>query len=120
MSNQNSYLREVRESQKVFSALVHAMEKNHKAVVDAIEGRQREEEKKVETLVKEIEQEIQTLKKETPEPDPQVPGNSEQGDDTEQVTVVSVLTFFYPYNHNGNCVPLVKTWFISCRPLFPQ
>ncbi|KAK1877638.1 E3 ubiquitin/ISG15 ligase TRIM25 [Dissostichus eleginoides] len=88
----NSYLREVRESQKVFSALVHAMEKNHKAVVDAIEGRQREEEKKVETLVKEIEQEIQTLKKETPEPDPQVPGNSEQGDDTEQVTVTIVPT----------------------------
>lgn len=89
----NSYLREVRESQKVFSALVHAMEKNHKAVVDAIEGRQREEEKKVETLVKEIEQEIQTLKKETPEPDPQVPGNSERGgDDTEQVTVTIVPT----------------------------
>ncbi|XP_075936240.1 bloodthirsty-related gene family, member 2 [Anarhichas minor] len=69
----NSYLREVRESQKVFSALVHAMEKNHKAVVDAIEGRQREEEKKVETLVKEIEQEIQELRKENTEPDPLIP-----------------------------------------------
>lgn len=83
----------MRESQKVFSALVHAMEKNHKAVVDAIEERQREEDKKVETLVKEIEQEIQELRKETTEPEPQIPVNSDQSDDTKQVTVVSTLTF---------------------------
>ncbi|KAF1379599.1 hypothetical protein PFLUV_G00177710 [Perca fluviatilis] len=88
----NSYLREVRESQKVFSALVHAMEKNHKAVVDAIEERQREEDKKVETLVKEIEQEIQELRKETTEPEPQIPVNSDQSDDTKQVTVNIVPT----------------------------
>ncbi|XP_068435579.1 bloodthirsty-related gene family, member 2 [Clinocottus analis] len=69
----NSYLREVRESQKVFSVLVHAMEKSHKAVVDAIEGRQRDEEKRVATLVKEIEQEIQELRKENTEPDLHVP-----------------------------------------------
>uniref|UniRef100_A0A8D3D6L8 Bloodthirsty-related gene family, member 2 n=1 Tax=Scophthalmus maximus TaxID=52904 RepID=A0A8D3D6L8_SCOMX len=53
----SSYLREVRESQKVFSALVIAMEKSHKAVVTAIEERQRDEEKRVEALVKELEQE---------------------------------------------------------------
>ncbi|KAM6914011.1 bloodthirsty-related gene family, member 2 [Lycodopsis pacificus] len=88
----SSYLREVRESQKVFSALVYAMEKNHKAVVDAIEGRQREEEKKVETLVKEIEQEIQELRKENTEPDPLIPEKSDQDDDTDQVIVDSVPT----------------------------
>lgn len=91
MSNQNSYLREVRESQKVFSVLVQAMEKSHKAVVDSIEERQREEGKKVETLVKEIEQEIQELRKETAEPDPQIPVNGD--DETKQVTAVSTFTF---------------------------
>uniref|UniRef100_A0A3B4WM55 Bloodthirsty-related gene family, member 2 n=1 Tax=Seriola lalandi dorsalis TaxID=1841481 RepID=A0A3B4WM55_SERLL len=60
----SSYLREVRESQKVFSALVNAMEKSHKAVVAAIEERERDEEKRVEMLVKELEQEIQELRKE--------------------------------------------------------
>lgn len=83
----SSYLREVRESQKVFSALVHAMEKSHKAVVDAIEVRQREEAKRIETLVKEIEQEIRELKKETTEPDLLIPVHSDQSDDTKQVTV---------------------------------
>ncbi|XP_037649084.1 bloodthirsty-related gene family, member 2 [Sebastes umbrosus] len=82
----NSYLREVRESQKVFSVLVQAMEKSHKAVVDSIEERQREEGKKVETLVKEIEQEIQELRKETAEPDPQIPVNGD--DETKQVTAI--------------------------------
>ncbi|XP_034394463.1 bloodthirsty-related gene family, member 2 [Cyclopterus lumpus] len=81
----NSYLREVRESQKVFSALVHAMEKSHKAVVDAIEGRQREEEKRVATLVKEIEQEIQELRKENTDPDPRV---GDQDDDQVTVNIV--------------------------------
>lgn len=83
----NSYLREVRESQKVFSALVNAMEKSHKAVIAAIEDRQREEERRVETLVGELKQEIQELRKETTEPDPQIPVNSDQNDDTKQVTV---------------------------------
>ena len=90
MSNQSSYLREVRESQKVFSALVHAMEKSHKAVVDAIEARQREEDKRVETLVNEIEQEIQELTKEIP--DAHITVSSDQSDDMKQVTVVSILT----------------------------
>uniref|UniRef100_A0A3Q2UZR4 Bloodthirsty-related gene family, member 2 n=1 Tax=Haplochromis burtoni TaxID=8153 RepID=A0A3Q2UZR4_HAPBU len=78
----NSYLREVRESQKIFSALVNAMEKSHKAVVAAIEERQREEESRVETLVKEIEQEIEELRKETKEPDPQISGD--QSDDLKR------------------------------------
>ncbi|KAL3986974.1 cystatin-A/B [Sarotherodon galilaeus] len=78
----NSYLREVRESQKIFSALVNAMEKSHKAVVAAIEERQREEESRVETLVKEIEQEIEELRKETTEPDPQISGD--QSDDVKR------------------------------------
>lgn len=89
VSNQNSYLKEVRESQKVFSALVNAMEKSHKAVIAAIEERQREEERTVETLVEELEQEIQELRKGTAECDPQIPVNSDQSDDTKQDTVVS-------------------------------
>ncbi|XP_041673044.1 bloodthirsty-related gene family, member 2 [Cheilinus undulatus] len=83
----NSYLREVRESQKVFSALVNAMEKSHKAVVSAIEGKQKEEERRVETLVEELKQEIQELRKETPESDPQIPANSDQSEDIKKVTV---------------------------------
>ncbi|XP_070779533.1 bloodthirsty-related gene family, member 2 [Enoplosus armatus] len=82
----NSYLREVRESQKVFSALVNAMEKSHKVVVAAIEERQEEEEKRVETLVGELQQEIQELRKETSESVSQIPVNSDQSDDTKQVT----------------------------------
>lgn len=78
----NSYLREVRESQKIFSALVNAMEKSHKAVVTAIEERQREEESRVEKLVREIEQEIEELRKETKEPDPQISGD--QSDDVKR------------------------------------
>uniref|UniRef100_A0A8C7KTD0 Bloodthirsty-related gene family, member 2 n=1 Tax=Oncorhynchus kisutch TaxID=8019 RepID=A0A8C7KTD0_ONCKI len=62
LSNQNSCVREVRESQKVFSALVSSMEKSHKAVVAAIEERQGEEERIVEKLVKELEQEILQLR----------------------------------------------------------
>ncbi|XP_076607811.1 bloodthirsty-related gene family, member 2 [Chaetodon auriga] len=83
----NSYLREVRESQRVFSALVNAMEKSHKAVVAAIEDRQREEERRVETLLEELKKEIQELRKQTTEADPQIPVNSDQSDDTKQVTV---------------------------------
>ncbi|XP_035511425.1 bloodthirsty-related gene family, member 2 [Morone saxatilis] len=80
----NSYLREVRESQKVFSALVNAMEKSHKAVVSAIEERQGEEERRVKTLVEELEQEIHELRRETTESDPQIPVNSDQSDDKTQ------------------------------------
>lgn len=92
ISNQNSYLREVRESQKVFSALVNAMEKSHKAVVSAIEERQREEEKKVDKLVKELEQEIQELRRETTESNPQIPVNCDQSDNTKEGTMVSIFT----------------------------
>lgn len=89
VSNQNSYLKEVRESQKVFSALVNAMEKSHKAVVAAIEERQKEEEKKVETLVNELQQEIQELRN-VSECDPQIPVIGEQSDDAKQVLVVGL------------------------------
>lgn len=88
MSNQNSYLREVRESQKVFSALVNDMEKSHKAVVAAIEERQREEEKKVEKMLGELKQEILELRKETAEFDPKIPVNSE---DTKHTTMASTF-----------------------------
>lgn len=57
-----SCLREVRESQRVFSTLVNSMEKNHKLVVAAIEERQQEAESKVELLVQELKQEIRALK----------------------------------------------------------
>ncbi|XP_029363432.1 bloodthirsty-related gene family, member 2 isoform X2 [Echeneis naucrates] len=67
-----SYLREVRESQKVFSALVNAMEKSHKALVAAIEEQERDEEKRVEALVNELKHEIQELRKESAESDPQI------------------------------------------------
>lgn len=92
-SEQSSYLREVRESQKVFSSLVNAMEKSHKAVVAAIEERQREEERRLEALMEELDQEIQALRKETTEPDPQIHVNSDQSEDLKQVTVVSTFIF---------------------------
>ncbi|KAF3700088.1 E3 ubiquitin-protein ligase TRIM39 [Channa argus] len=84
----NSYLREVRESQKVFSALVIAMEKSHKAVIAEIEERQREEEKRVETLVKELKQEIQELRREIAESDPQIPANGDQSDEKKPVILM--------------------------------
>ncbi|XP_072299297.1 bloodthirsty-related gene family, member 2 [Eucyclogobius newberryi] len=85
----NSYLREVRESQKTFSALVSAMEKSHKAVVTAIEDRQREEEKRVDKLIKELEQEIQEIQKLSKDPaetEPTTSTNEEPSNETEQVT----------------------------------
>lgn len=89
LSTQSSYLREVRESQKVFSALVHAMEKSHKAVVVAIEEKQKQEEKRVDALVQEIEDEIQNLRRQRAEPDPQV---SDQSEDLKDITTVSTCT----------------------------
>ncbi|XP_053300182.1 E3 ubiquitin-protein ligase TRIM39 [Pleuronectes platessa] len=86
----SSYLREVRESQKVFSALVYAMEKSHKTVVTAIEDRQRDEEKRVETLVTELEQEIQELRKETTESDHQISVIDDQSDDTKQINLKAI------------------------------
>lgn len=92
MSNQNSYLKEVRESQKVFSALVNAMEKSHKAVVAAIEERQKEEERRMKTLVEELEQEVQDLRKETTaEPGSEILVTTDQSEGTEEVTVVRRL-----------------------------
>ncbi|XP_028266924.1 bloodthirsty-related gene family, member 2 [Parambassis ranga] len=81
----SSYLREVRESQKVFSALVQAMEKSHKAVVVAIEEKQKQEAKRVDALVHEIEDEIQNLRRQMAEPDPQV---SDQSEDLKDVTTM--------------------------------
>lgn len=98
----SSYLREVRESQKTFSALVSAMEKSHKAVVTAIEDRQREEEKRVEKLIKELEQEIQELRKNTTEDEPTPEANDEPSDETEQVTVTVTQTPVSP--------PEMKDW----------
>ncbi|XP_065820755.1 bloodthirsty-related gene family, member 2 [Labrus bergylta] len=91
----NSYLREVRESQRVFSVLVNVMEKSHKALVTAIEEKQTEEERRVETLVEELKQEIQELRKESPESDPQITENSDQSEDIKQVTV-SIISNICP------------------------
>ncbi|XP_068605601.1 bloodthirsty-related gene family, member 2 [Brachionichthys hirsutus] len=88
----NSFLKEVRESQKVFSALVNAIEKSHKEVVSAIEERKREEEQKAEALVEQLEQEIQQLRTGAADSEPQVPSNSDQGDDAKQVSGKAVPT----------------------------
>lgn len=98
----SSYLREVRESQKTFSALVSAMEKSHKAVVTAIEGRQREEEKRVEKLIKELEQEIQDLRKDPADDEPIPEANEGPSDEAEQVPV-SVTQI-------PACPPEMKDW----------
>nr|XP_046270992.1 bloodthirsty-related gene family, member 2 [Scatophagus argus] len=97
----NSYLKEVRESQKVFSALVNAMEKRHKAVIAVIEERQSEEERRVEILVGELEQEIRELRKETTESDPQIPVNSDRSGETKQVIMSTVSTM---------CLTEMKDW----------
>uniref|UniRef100_A0A3B4A002 Uncharacterized protein n=1 Tax=Periophthalmus magnuspinnatus TaxID=409849 RepID=A0A3B4A002_9GOBI len=94
----NSFLREVRESQKTFSALVSAMEKSHKAVVTAIENRQREEEKRVDKLIKELEQEIKELTKDTSETEP-TSVNEEPSDELEQSSLMHIL-----------CPPEMKDW----------
>lgn len=117
VSNQNSYLREVRESQKVFSALVNAMEKSHKAVIAAIEERQRDEEKRVETLVTELQQEIQELRKGATEIDPQDPVNGDQNDDTMPVYEVGPLPCFQngeSRQHLKKCACLQNWASLSC------
>lgn len=91
LSNQNSYLREVRESQKVFSALVHAMEKSHKAVVAAIEERQKEEERRMKTLVEELEQEVRELRAGTADPGPEILVTIDRDEVTKEVAVVRSL-----------------------------
>lgn len=91
LSNQNSYLKEVRESQKVFSALVHAMEKSHKAVVAAIEERQKEEERRMKTLVEELEHEVQELRTGTADPGPEILVTIDRSDDTKEVAEVRSL-----------------------------
>ncbi|TRY93192.1 hypothetical protein DNTS_006317 [Danionella cerebrum] len=57
-------LREVQESQRVFSLLLSELEKSHKALVTAVEQKQREAEKRVERLVKDLEREILELQNE--------------------------------------------------------
>ncbi|KAF4115739.1 bloodthirsty-related gene family, member 2 isoform X2 [Onychostoma macrolepis] len=54
-------LREVQESQRVFSSLLSTLEKSHKLVVTAVEQKQKEAEKRVERLVKDLEKEILEL-----------------------------------------------------------
>uniref|UniRef100_A0A3P9J9X0 Bloodthirsty-related gene family, member 2 n=1 Tax=Oryzias latipes TaxID=8090 RepID=A0A3P9J9X0_ORYLA len=85
----SSYLREVRESQKIFSTLVNAMEKTHRAVVAGIEEKQKEEEKRVEALIKEIQQEITELKQETSQTDLRI--FASQSDDMKHVAVTSEM-----------------------------
>lgn len=121
VAQQNSYLREVRESQKVFSALVNEMEKSHKALVAAIEERQSQEEKRVETLVEELKQEIQVLRKESPDPEPQTAVNDDQSEDVKQVTVV---IHFSRHNNTKDDVKDAESltrhaFFTSCRTLCP-
>lgn len=119
-SNQNSYLREVRESQKIFSALVNAMEKSHKAVVAAIEERQREEEKRVETLVTELQQEIQELRKGAGESDLHDPVSGDQSDYTKQGSEVGLYLYGRYLQSGGDMlrntiVCIVQSWaYITC------
>ncbi|XP_016386869.1 E3 ubiquitin-protein ligase TRIM39-like [Sinocyclocheilus rhinocerous] len=54
-------LREVQESQRVFSSLLSTLEKSHKLVVAAVEQKQKEAEKRVERLVKDLDKEILEL-----------------------------------------------------------
>ncbi|CAL8273810.1 unnamed protein product [Lota lota] len=90
-----SCLREVRESQKVFSALVHSMEKSHKWVVAAIEDRQHEEERKVEMLVHDLEQEIRQLRSQEQRKEANKYGSqilrSSENDDPEPVCASSAI-----------------------------
>lgn len=78
----------MRESQKVFSALVNAMEKSHKAVVSAIEKRQKEEETRMKTLLEELKDEVQELRKVAAEPGSAVLVPIDQSEDTEEVVEV--------------------------------
>ena len=86
--NQNSCLREVRESQRAFSALVSFMEKSHKAVVTSIEERQTEEEKRVETMVEDLEREIEELMNKSTEQ--KCPDADEPCEDKKSGTLVSI------------------------------
>ncbi|XP_051573564.1 bloodthirsty-related gene family, member 2 [Myxocyprinus asiaticus] len=58
----NTCLKEVQESQRVFSCLLSTLEQSHKLVVAAVEQKQREAEKRVDRLVKSLEKEIFELK----------------------------------------------------------
>lgn len=81
----------MRDSQRVFSAFVNAMEKSHKAVVAAIEERQKEEETRMKTLVEELEREVQELRKETAERGPEILITADQSEEVEEVGVVRPL-----------------------------
>lgn len=117
MSHQNSYLREVRESQKIFSALVNAMEKSHKAVIAAIEERQREEEKRVETLVAELQQEIEELRKGATECDPHGPVSGGQSDDTKPVYEVGLHLYGRHLQSGEWCRRAQKYDYLHCAEL---
>ncbi|XP_026882587.2 bloodthirsty-related gene family, member 2 [Electrophorus electricus] len=58
----SSCLREVQESQRVFSALLSSLEEAHKDMVAAVEQKQKEAEKRVDRLVDALEKEIIELK----------------------------------------------------------
>lgn len=78
----------MRESQKVFSALVNAMEKSHKAVVAAIEERQKQEETRMKTLLEELEHEVRELRKGAAEPGSAVLVPIDQSEDMEEAVGV--------------------------------
>ncbi|XP_072530678.1 bloodthirsty-related gene family, member 2 [Salminus brasiliensis] len=65
----SSCLREVQESQRVFSDLLSSVETAHKAVVAEVEEKQREAEKRVDRLVRDLEKEILLLKGGQTKPD---------------------------------------------------
>lgn len=67
--HQSSCLREVRESRRVFSALLSSVDAAHKAVVTSVEEKQREAEKRVDRLVGDLEKEILQLKGGQTKPD---------------------------------------------------
>ncbi|XP_063077007.1 bloodthirsty-related gene family, member 2 isoform X2 [Engraulis encrasicolus] len=54
--------REVRESHRVFTALVSSMEQSHRLVVEAAEAKEKQAESRVKRLLKELEREIRELK----------------------------------------------------------
>ncbi|XP_066531532.1 bloodthirsty-related gene family, member 2 [Hoplias malabaricus] len=62
-------LREIQESQRVFSALLTSVETAHKSVIAAVEEKQNEAEKRVERLVRDLEKEIIQLKGGQAKPD---------------------------------------------------
>ena len=116
---QTSCLREVRESQKVFSALVHSMEKSHKWVVAAIEEREQEEERKVEMLIHDLEQEIRQLRSQEHRKEPNKYGSqilhSGENEDPELSAPVGTDARLWMTQHRPS---LVLLWPFYSRTFF--